>query len=135
MKIKMKKMAMVAGFSQPVPKDTVVESDNPGVIGEFKALIQAGYASPTNEAVSDPEWQYRVGSNTPPQVSGIMPKTNPDDAHNALLSGTVADVEAGLASYDDAGLTRLAELEGASEKPRVGVLSAIDKARSALNPQ
>jgi hypothetical protein len=135
MKIKMKKTVVVAGSDKPVPRGVVVQSDNPATIAEYKALVQAGYAAETNEKPTDPEkWPSTgVGGNTP-QVSGIKPKgDDPDAEFNTLLAGNIESISAGLGSYNEAQLQRIAELEASKDgKNRVGVASAVEAAIAAL---
>lgn len=134
MRIKMSKKATVIGFTHTVPKHAVIESDDPAHEAEYKALVAAGLAKKTNEAVSDPNTFASVGGNTP-NISGIVkaPAEGEGDEYDVILAGTIPEVTEALAGKDEAFLNALAERESAGEG-RVGVGKAIDSALAALKP-
>lgn len=76
-----------------------------------------------------------------PEAGPVVAPTEEPDADallRELLAGNVAAVTLALADLSPETLARLAELEGAAEKPRKGVLSAladeqIKRADAALN--
>lgn len=133
MRIKLLTTAMVAGLTHAIPSGTVIESKDEGVIAEYKALVNVGYAAETNEAVTDPAgYAYNVGGNTPP-ISGevaadaVDARKAADEAHLAALEGTVGEVATYAATLDKAGAKRLGALEAGSKgRQRAGVASAVE---------
>lgn len=71
MKIELLKTAMLGGNTNPIKRGSVIESDNPATIGEYKALVAVGYAKETNKAASKDAQFITPGGNTAP-VSGIQ---------------------------------------------------------------
>lgn len=63
-------------------------------------------------------------------AQGAARVENDDDG---LVAGTVADVTAGLSDADDAELDRLLAAEQDREKPRKGVVSAIEAEQASRN--
>ncbi len=138
MRIKMSKIATVAGFDNAVPKGSVIESDNPAHEAEYKALVAAGLAKVTNEAVSDPNTFLSVGGNSP-RISGVVEadadsEEDEGDEYDTVLAGSIPDVKAALEGRDEAFLTALDERESEG-KDRAGVHSAIEAAVAALQAE
>lgn len=71
-----------------------------------------------------------VGAALSQNVAGGKGQTT-GDANDALVEGSVADVTADLGSKTDAELTAIEAAENDREKPRKGVLSAIEDERNA----
>jgi hypothetical protein len=133
-KIKTNTSIIVGGFNNVVPAGVVVEAGTPEQEAEFNALVAAGMAKKTNEAVTDEaKWPTTVSAsgNVGAPVSGIVPKAA--DALDGILDGTVDDVKGRLSGLDADSLARLGEMEAAG-KDRVGVHTAIEAATAALAP-
>lgn len=128
MRIKLLKNALVTAISteNPVTRNTVIESDDEADVGEFKALVAAGYAKETKDAVT--------GAADEKKKAGISGIDTSDDAHWKALEGNVEAVTEYLGTLDAAGVKRVAKLEASAKgKQRVGVADAAESALSALS--
>jgi hypothetical protein len=144
MRIKTTKTVLLSGTGhRPTVAGTVVDAGGDQArINEFKALITAGYAKETKEAVGVPKRgnQRKLTDAAPAKRGDRAEAFDASAAHaddeffNEVVSGTVGDVEANLADLDANGLARLEYLEGQREGgARKGALDAIGKARAALD--
>jgi hypothetical protein len=145
MRIKTVKPVIISGYSntRPVPVGTVLDSEGDQTTDmEYKALVKAGRAKETKEAVGEPKPRNlaKLATGKPATSRRAVTATfdpaaeHADDAFfNDALAGTVDDVKANLDGLDDNALARMEYLEGQREKgPRQGALDAIGKARASL---
>ena len=117
MRIRMLKTCIVSGHRDPVRHGAVIESDEAHVVKEFKALVGVGYAVETKDAVTN--------TNKP-----SAPKNDSEpmrDPLDIILDGTVPEIEKQLESLTERQLVLLREREEARDKPRVGVIEAINE--------
>lgn len=132
MKIKLLRSSILLGFVEAVKSGSVIESDHPEAIAEYNALIKVGLAKESTEKVN-------LTNKLPVETLTIGKPaadiTEDDDDLLALLTGTVGEVTESLDALDTDGLKRLAVLENRSEKPRKGVLEAIEAAIAAANDE
>ncbi len=107
-----------------------------GTVQTAEGYVQSG-ATLIGE-VTIPEQERRVmiveDDDTQALVADALDKAGNADLNisNEGTEGTVADVSGRVAEMDEAGLTALEAAENDREKPRAGVLSAIEKRRSEL---
>lgn len=144
MRIKTLKPVILMGFSntKPVPVGAVFDSEGDQTTDlEYKALIKAGRAKETKEAVGLPKPRNLGKLSTATPATQRRAKTEAFDASaehaddkffNDVLAMTVDDVRANLDGLDDNALARMEYLENQREKgARAGALDAIGKARAA----
>lgn len=144
MRIKTLKPVILAGFSntRPVPVGAVFDSEGDQTTDlEYKALIKAGRAKETKEAVGLPKPRNLGKLSTGTPATQRRGKTAEFDAtaehaddkfFNDVLAGTVDDVAANLDGLDDNALARMEYLEGQRDGGgRKGALSHIASARAA----
>lgn len=107
---------------------------NPQQIAPGTVQTEAGYVDRGQRVVGEvtkPAEQRLVEivdseDTTQGDVQEALDNASLNNSDDALVAGTVADITAGLADADEAELQRLRAAEVDREKPRKGVLSAID---------
>lgn len=132
MRIKLLKTCIVG--KDPVRRNSVIESNDPAVEAEMKALVKIGYAVETKDKLvnTGKSAQAVVADSLSNANKGDAPSNaNKGDAPNdktfdpaAILAGTVPEITAGLESYSVDELIALRDAEKAG-KDRQGVLEAI----------
>lgn len=117
MKIELLKTCLAGNSKDPQRAGTVIESDDPVQIDNFKALVKVGYAKETNKAVT-------VAKDAAPQNPANDPT---EDAIKTVLAGNVPQVVEQIGAFNADELKRALELESAG-KNREGVKDALTAA-------
>lgn len=134
-RIELLRSVMLNGDTEATKARSVLEGSDKPRLEEFKSLVTAGVAKYTDKAANRVIAQA-LGSDHKP-VSGVTPAGESEAARdtrlNAILAGTIQEVDQRIIGLSRDDLVRLGDLNIAHSNSRNGVADSVEKAIAAID--